>query len=292
MKIFISYSRKDIEFVRKLAADLELANFDVWWDITGLQAGDDWPKEIPRAIKSSRRVIVVLTSNSGKSAWVEKEIAQALDLRKRIIPIQLDRTRVPFTLINLNPIDFQKNDNYEQNFDQLLAALRKKSGRLVFTQLKLPRSLPTQFYTFIIPIILIVILFGIAGIRQSLKWISHPTQPPAPTATSTPPATLVPTGIPGSIPARIIIKFGDGKQTSYDCPTSPLPAVLSGQEKVSLELSAEMPEETLEKLEWVSFVSRTEEVFGTGKTVSYSPTGEGIIYISLDQAIICTLNVQ
>jgi len=39
-KIFISYSRKDMDFVRKLAGDLETAGYDVWWDITDLQGGD------------------------------------------------------------------------------------------------------------------------------------------------------------------------------------------------------------------------------------------------------------
>ena len=36
-KVFISYSRKDIEFARKLAGDLEKASYDVWWDITDLR---------------------------------------------------------------------------------------------------------------------------------------------------------------------------------------------------------------------------------------------------------------
>ena len=41
-RIFISYSRKDMDFVRKLAVDLETAGYDVWWDITDLYGGDDW----------------------------------------------------------------------------------------------------------------------------------------------------------------------------------------------------------------------------------------------------------
>ena len=51
-KIFISYSRKDIDFVRKLAADLEKASFDVWWDITDLRGGDEWVTRIAAAKRS------------------------------------------------------------------------------------------------------------------------------------------------------------------------------------------------------------------------------------------------
>ena len=72
-QIFISYSRKDIDFVRRLAGDLEKAGYDVWWDLTDLQGGDDWPRVIPSAIESSQFVIVVLSPNSVISDWVEKE---------------------------------------------------------------------------------------------------------------------------------------------------------------------------------------------------------------------------
>ena len=40
-QLFISYSRKDIAFTRKLAADLEKAGYSVWWDISDLRGGDD-----------------------------------------------------------------------------------------------------------------------------------------------------------------------------------------------------------------------------------------------------------
>src|SRR5262245_49456649 len=101
-QIFISYSRKDINFVRQLARDLEKAGYEVWWDLTDLRGGDDWVRVIPSAIESSQSVIVVLSPNSVVSDWVEKEYAQALSLRKKIIPIMLTQTRVPFALNTIN----------------------------------------------------------------------------------------------------------------------------------------------------------------------------------------------
>src|SRR5678816_2991943 len=105
-QIFISYSRKDIGFARKLAGDLEKAGYEVWWDLTDLRGGDDWPRVIPAAIEASQYVIVVLSPNSAISDWVEKEYTQALGLRKRIIPIMLRQSRVPFALNNINYINF------------------------------------------------------------------------------------------------------------------------------------------------------------------------------------------
>ena len=52
-QVFISYSRKDVNFARRLAGDLEKAGFDVWWDVSDLKGGDDWVRNIPTAIEAS-----------------------------------------------------------------------------------------------------------------------------------------------------------------------------------------------------------------------------------------------
>ena len=111
-QIFISYSRKDIDFARKLAGDLEKAGYDVWWDLTDLRGGDDWVRVIPAAIESSGYFLVVLSPNSAASDWVAKEYTQALNLRKKIIPIQLEPGPVPFALNTINFINFS-NGEYE-----------------------------------------------------------------------------------------------------------------------------------------------------------------------------------
>ena len=47
-KLFISYSRKDLGFVEKLAEDLQQAGYDVWYDLTDLEGlGRIW-SAIPR----------------------------------------------------------------------------------------------------------------------------------------------------------------------------------------------------------------------------------------------------
>src|SRR5215510_1104404 len=121
-RIFISYSRKDSDFVRGLAGDLEKAGYDVWWDVSDLRGGDDWLRVIPTAIESSDYVIVALSPNAVISEWVEKEYTQALALHKKIIPIMLERSSVPFALNTINYINFASGD-YADNFKKLLTAL-------------------------------------------------------------------------------------------------------------------------------------------------------------------------
>jgi len=189
-QIFISYSRKDIDFVRRLAGDLERAGYDVWWDLTDLRGGDDWPRVIPSAIEASQYVIVVLSPNSAISEWVEKEYTQALALRKKIIPIMLRLSHVPFALNTINYINFT-SDDYAANFGYLLSALGYTGEvrvQAVSTRLLLLRR-------FAIPILL-----GILLLLALLPTLLTPLSPPRPTPSMIPPTTAVAIFTPTATP--------------------------------------------------------------------------------------------
>jgi len=191
-KIFISYSRKDIDFARKLAGDLETAGYDVWWDITDLQGGDDWVRTIPNAIATSQYVIVVLTPNSIESEWVEKEYTQSLTLRKKIIPIMLVPTSVPFALNTINFVNFAIGE-YPDNFKKLLAPLGFTGTPPVVSPYKKVLSIPYLKYgipAFIGLILLLAFIF-----------IPKNNPPETPTITPTPTFTASPTASATSEPS-------------------------------------------------------------------------------------------
>ena len=179
-QIFISYSRKDIDFARKLAEDLEKAGYDVWWDLTDLRGGDDWVRVIPAAIESSAFFLVVLSPNSAASDWVAKEYTQALNLRKKIIPLLLEPGPVPFALNTINFVNFASG-KYEDRFKELLSALGFIGTPPAVTPYRKALSLPPWFLKFGIPALIILILLA-------FFLISRPEPPPeeTPTATRTP----------------------------------------------------------------------------------------------------------
>jgi hypothetical protein len=187
-KIFISYSRKDTDFVRKLAGDLESAGYDVWWDITDLRGGDDWVRVIPEAIKSSQYFIVVLTPNSIESDWVRKEYTQALTLRKKIIPIMLVQCSVPFALNTINFVNFSDGE-YVDNFAKLLSPLGYTGEPPVVTPYKKAlRALPPALLKYGIP--------AVFGLIILLVFILNPggnPPPETPTVTTTPTLAASPT---------------------------------------------------------------------------------------------------
>ncbi|MEP7137079.1 MAG: toll/interleukin-1 receptor domain-containing protein [Chloroflexota bacterium] len=200
-KLFISYSRKDMDFARKLAGDLEKAGYDVWWDITDLRGGDDWVRTIPEAISSSQFVLVVLTPNSLESEWVRKEYTQALSLRKKIIPIMLVPSSVPFALNTINFVNFATGE-YTDNYKKLLDALDFTGEPPVVKPIEksMFSNLPLWLRKFGIPIVIAIILLLFFVLRpQPNVPVETPSTTPFPSSSATPTQTPAPATFTASV---------------------------------------------------------------------------------------------
>lgn len=85
--IFISYSRRDQEFVTRLAADLDAQVSGVWFDQSTIQAGQNWHDEIMEGIRDCKAFILVLSPDAIESRYVREEVNKALELGKTIFPV-------------------------------------------------------------------------------------------------------------------------------------------------------------------------------------------------------------
>jgi tetratricopeptide (TPR) repeat protein len=97
--IFISYSPQHRDLARDLAAAIE-ARFgpgSVWWDQTGLRAGDRFSPEITRALDDAKAVVVVWTQGAVTSDWVYAEAVRAANQRKvvTVCAADLDHSLIP-----------------------------------------------------------------------------------------------------------------------------------------------------------------------------------------------------
>ena len=210
-QIFISYSRKDINFVRQLAGDLEKAGYEVWWDLTDLRGGDDWPRVIPAAIESSQYVIVVLSPNSAVSDWVEKEYTQALSLHKKIIPIMLANSRVPFALNTINYIDFTGAD-YAASLNNLLSTLGYTGKMPVVPAATLPGMLRKYAIPIILAVVVLLALFSIRFLNPEV----------VPTPTVIPTSSAIP-----SVTSTLILATETSTSTATQSPTASQSATLT-----------------------------------------------------------------
>jgi len=78
-KVFLSHSKKDIDFIKRLDGDLRLCNIETWFDEVEIQHGKSWQSSIfEYGIPTCDAIIVYLTEHSIESPVVRKEIDVAL----------------------------------------------------------------------------------------------------------------------------------------------------------------------------------------------------------------------
>jgi hypothetical protein len=61
--IFLSYTEKDRDEARRIAAMLESAGWTVWWD-RRIPAGDTWRNVLERALERMRCMVVLWSARS------------------------------------------------------------------------------------------------------------------------------------------------------------------------------------------------------------------------------------
>jgi hypothetical protein len=124
--IFISYSRRDQEFVTRLAADLNAQVAGVWFDQSAIQAGEKWHDEIMEGIRECKAFILVLSPDAAESKYVREEINKALELGKTIFPIVYRHGRWSGELQELvkeiQTLDL-RSGSYTYNFQKLVDGL-------------------------------------------------------------------------------------------------------------------------------------------------------------------------
>lgn len=87
--IFISYSRTDQPYARKLADHINAHGLTAWID-DQIDYGERWFREITKAIQDSAAVVVIMTPDAENSTWVEREILIAQRENKPILPVLLN----------------------------------------------------------------------------------------------------------------------------------------------------------------------------------------------------------
>src|SRR5580693_1380234 len=104
-KIFISYSRKDMEFVDRLEPALKERGFEPLIDRTEIYAFEDWWQRLQALIDRSDTVVFVLSPDSVASKEALREVEYAASLNKRFAPIicrRVDEASIPEALRRLN----------------------------------------------------------------------------------------------------------------------------------------------------------------------------------------------
>lgn len=90
-QVFISYSRQDADFVRRMVDALKAHDRDTWVDWEDIPLTANWWQEICAGIEGANTFLFIISPASLASAVCNLEIAHAVQHHKRLVPI----VRVP-----------------------------------------------------------------------------------------------------------------------------------------------------------------------------------------------------
>ncbi|USR89665.1 TIR domain-containing protein [Phormidium yuhuli AB48] len=124
---FISYCRRDKEFVQKLYKSFGDSKREVWVDWENIPLNSDWRDEIYRGIEGADNFIFVLSPDSVASQVCREEVDYAVVNNKRLVPIvhkEVSYDEVHPELAKLNWIFFYDDpETFEGAFPKLLSTL-------------------------------------------------------------------------------------------------------------------------------------------------------------------------
>lgn len=131
--VFISYSRKDLNVVEKFVKDLKvrIPKLTYWFDLTGIESGEEFDEKIIKAIDNSAYVLYFLSPNSMNSRWTKEEVMYAKNCGKKVIPVLLNGATLEGWLLfhfgRVDCIDLSKKKQVEKMIKNLSAWVDKNT---------------------------------------------------------------------------------------------------------------------------------------------------------------------
>ncbi len=123
---FISYSRRDKEFVSRLCEALIQAKLKIWVDWNDIPPAEDWRQEIYRGIEASNNFVFIISSHSIASKVCGEELSYAIKHGKRLVPIvreDVGYDNVHPELGRINWIFFREGDDFDSGLKKLISAI-------------------------------------------------------------------------------------------------------------------------------------------------------------------------
>jgi WD40 repeat protein len=124
--VFVSYSRRDADFVQRLASALGERGKEAWIDVDGIRDGEVFPAALRSAIEHSDGFVFVVSPESVASTYCEQEVEHALELNKRIVPVlvrPVEDGLVPEGVRVRNWIPLTERDAFEPGVARVVDAL-------------------------------------------------------------------------------------------------------------------------------------------------------------------------
>ena len=127
-QVFLAFAEADQTIMQQIRKSLMREGITVWSFQTDVKTGKDFQTEINRGIAGADNIIYLLSPEAIKSEYCQQEIAYALSLNKRIIPLLISATHlteIPTEIRNLQFIDLT-TESYQETIDKLLKEIQSE----------------------------------------------------------------------------------------------------------------------------------------------------------------------
>lgn len=124
--VFISYSRRNEAFVRRLREALGAEGKDVWLDKEDIGPAVEWRRDIELAIEGADIFAFVITPDSLVSEHCRRELEHAVAKRKRLAPVlhrEPDGLSVPEELASRNYVFLRSDREFAAGVASVVAAI-------------------------------------------------------------------------------------------------------------------------------------------------------------------------
>ncbi len=124
-EVFVSYSRTDSDFARKLNEELQFNGKTTWFDQESIASGADFQQEIYRGIEGATNFLFVISPDAIQSPYCADEVEYAQKLGKRFITVlhrETDPSTLPPALAAVQWIDFVDKD-FSKQFGEVIRTL-------------------------------------------------------------------------------------------------------------------------------------------------------------------------
>lgn len=90
--VFVSYCRRNFDEVNAFLRQLHssIPQLRCWFDMTGIESGDEFTEKIVAAIDNSDYVLFMVSDEAMAAKWTKKEVMYAKVTGKRVIPVLLN----------------------------------------------------------------------------------------------------------------------------------------------------------------------------------------------------------
>lgn len=133
LKVFISYSRKELTTADAICTALEANGFDVILDRRDLPYGAEWQKELADFIVDADAVVWLVTPASVDSSWCLWELGEATRLSKRLVPVgitAIDPAKLPEALGKIQLLPAEGTFTLEDHLSALCDTLKTDRARI------------------------------------------------------------------------------------------------------------------------------------------------------------------